>query len=431
MKIIALQAENIKKLVAIEIRPDGNVVEITGKNGQGKTSVLDSIWWALAGAGNVQTAPIRSGQQEARIALDLGELIVLRKFRRKDDGDITTSLVVESGDGARYPSPQKMLDALVGELSFDPLEFTRISPREQYDRLRQFVPGVDFDELDRQAQEAYDRRRSVNRQAHDLRSQAEGIEVPDGTPEQPVNEDELTDRLAEAAQHNADIERQQGKREDAAATAQRLDDEAGEHEREVAELRARAYELEGHATDKRDKAGELRDRLAAAAPLPDPVDTDRLRDELRQAREVNREVGALQHRRDLESQAGALEATAAKLTATIKDVEAVKQKAVREAKMPVDGLGFGDGEILLGEIPFSQASDAEQLEASVAIAMASNPDLRVIRVRDGSLLDEDAMAHLGRMADEHDCQVWIERVDSSGRVGFVLEDGHVRQADPA
>lgn len=48
MKIIALQAENVKRLVAIEIRPDGNLVQITGKNGAGKTSVLDCIWWALA-----------------------------------------------------------------------------------------------------------------------------------------------------------------------------------------------------------------------------------------------------------------------------------------------------------------------------------------------------------------------------------------------
>ena len=57
MKIIALQAENLKRLVAVDIRPDGNLVQITGKNGAGKTSVLDAIWWCLAGTSHIQAAP--------------------------------------------------------------------------------------------------------------------------------------------------------------------------------------------------------------------------------------------------------------------------------------------------------------------------------------------------------------------------------------
>lgn len=49
MKIVSLTAENVKKLTVVEITPAGNLVQITGKNGQGKSSVLDAIWWALAG----------------------------------------------------------------------------------------------------------------------------------------------------------------------------------------------------------------------------------------------------------------------------------------------------------------------------------------------------------------------------------------------
>lgn len=84
MKIISLQAENVKRLTAVTITPDGNLVQITGKNGQGKTSVLDAIWWALEGAANIQAEPIRKGAEEARIRLDLGEYVVTRTFTRKD-----------------------------------------------------------------------------------------------------------------------------------------------------------------------------------------------------------------------------------------------------------------------------------------------------------------------------------------------------------
>ena len=47
MKIVKLTAENFKRLEAVEITPDGNTVLISGRNGQGKSSVLDSILAAL------------------------------------------------------------------------------------------------------------------------------------------------------------------------------------------------------------------------------------------------------------------------------------------------------------------------------------------------------------------------------------------------
>ena len=81
MKIISLTAENIKKLVVVEITPQGNLVEITGKNGAGKTSVLDAIWWALAGASHIQTKPNRTGATNAPRKLYLGEVGVPRTFK--------------------------------------------------------------------------------------------------------------------------------------------------------------------------------------------------------------------------------------------------------------------------------------------------------------------------------------------------------------
>src|SRR2546430_827665 len=86
LKIVKLVAENVKKLSAISITPNGNLVHLTGKNRSGKTSTLDSIWWALTGTRNVQSAPIRTGQEKATIKLDMGELIATRTFKRTDDG---------------------------------------------------------------------------------------------------------------------------------------------------------------------------------------------------------------------------------------------------------------------------------------------------------------------------------------------------------
>jgi len=108
--------------------------------------------------------------------------------------------------------------------------------------------------------------------------------------------------------------------------------------------------------------------------------------------------------------------------------KADRAAAIAKAKLPVEGLGFGEGVVLFNGLPLEQASDAEQLRVSVAIAMAGNSKLRVIRVRDGSLLDESGMKLLAELADANDMQVWVERVDTTGKVGFVIEDGRLRDA---
>ena len=202
MKIVELRAENVKRLTAVQIRPDGNLVEITGRNGQGKTSVLDSIYWALAGTRSHQSKPIRDGADEARIELDLGAMIVKRRFGQADTGNVTTQLTVESAEGARYSSPQKMLDSLLGSLTFDPLAFSRAAPREQWKTLSEFVTGIDFDEVERKNQRDYDARRQVNREAKEQRAAAAAIDVADDAPAEPVVVRQIAEELQKAQAEN-------------------------------------------------------------------------------------------------------------------------------------------------------------------------------------------------------------------------------------
>src|SRR5262245_55130191 len=119
LRIVKLEAANVKRLTAVAIEPDGNLVVIGGKNGAGKSSVLDSIAFALGGKDLLCEEPLRNGTEKGHVSVDLGDLHVRRTFT--PDGGST--LVVANADGARYPSPQKVLDALVGKLCFDPLDF--------------------------------------------------------------------------------------------------------------------------------------------------------------------------------------------------------------------------------------------------------------------------------------------------------------------
>jgi len=127
----------------------------------------------------------------------------------------------------------------------------------------------------------------------------------------------------------------------------------------------------------------------------------------------------------LRKDAVALDAQSEKLSKQIAARETQSNNALKAAKMPVEGLSLA-GRVMFNGLPFEQASDAERLRVSVGIAMAANPSLRVIRIKNGSLLDEDNLALLAKLAHERDYQVWVETVQRGAGPAIVMEDGEVK-----
>jgi len=71
----------------------------------------------------------------------------------------------------------------------------------------------------------------------------------------------------------------------------------------------------------------------------------------------------------------------------------------------------------------------------VAISMALNPTMRVIQIKDGSLLGPKNMEILKQLVKEKEYQLWIERVsdldqyNATGKVGIFIEDGGIVMQD--
>ena len=429
LRIVQLKAENVKKITAVSITPKGSLVEITGRNGAGKTSVLDAIWWAVAGTSNVQAEPIRKGQTKAHIRLDMGEVIVTRTFTKREDGSTGSTIVVENADGARHTSPQKMLDGWLGKLTLDPLEFARMKPKDQFDALKGLVPGYDFEKMAALTAGEFAKRTDINRRAKEAATLAQAIEIPESAPTAKVDEAALVKEIGEVGEFNATIDRRQEGRDNAKAEAAELRLDAqrtrDEIERLKTELAKKIVALEKEAEGYDAQAAEREHKLAGAEPLPEKKSAAEVTARLEKAKADNALVDRAALRKTHLETAAKLEAESAALTKSMADREAAKKAAIAAAKLPVEGIEFGEGMILLNGNPFEQASDAERLRTSIAIAMAGNPRLRVIRVRDGSLLDDDGLKLVAKMAEEHGYQVWLEAVDASGKVGIVIEDGHV------
>lgn len=407
MKIISLRAENVKRLKAVEITPDGNTVVISGRNGQGKSSVLDSIWMALAGASGSKetTRPIRDGEEKATVEVDLGDLIVTRRW-----APAGSTLEVAARDGARYSSPQTLLDGLIGKLAFDPLAFAEQDAKRQLETLLGVVE-LPFDPvaLADQRRGVFDRRTDINRETKALSAQlAAAAAVPDGTPEEEVSVAALMLEL-----HNA---------QDANRARTAAEEKADSARRHLTALQEQLADL----TKMVELAGEtVKREEAALADAPATVDTTPLEEKIAASDATNAAVRALHARRKLEADVAESKKTADELTAELDRIDQVKADGIAAAAMPLEGLSFDEDGVLYQGVPFSQASSAERLRVSIAVAMALNPKIRVIRITDGSLLDTENLQLIEQMAAEHDFQIWIERVDETGKVGVVIEDGQV------
>lgn len=433
MKIIRLQAENFKRLKAVSITPEGQIVQISGKNGQGKSSVLDSIWAALGGADAIPKLPIRKGAEEAIIKLDLGDYVVTRKFKARDDGDFNTSLVIETPDGMRPKSPQTLLNELVGRFTLDPFEFVNMTPKGQFDALKVLVPGLDLDEIKAKNDADYERRTAVNRKAKEASAAAAAIGAKDGKVKR-VDVADITAKIASASEVNDGIQRRAANRQKASESASTFRSTISANLAIIETYRKQIEEINLSiagllaANDEYDRqATELEAKLKAAEPLPDKVDTAKLAEDLAAANAINAEADKQERRDALFQEAERYLAEAKALTEAMEAREEHKRAAIAAAKFPVPGLSLGAEEVLVDGVPFEQAAASQKIRTSVALAMAMNPEIRVLRITEGSLLDNDALKLVADMAKDQDFQIWIEVVSPDGTgTGIIIEDGTVK-----
>lgn len=412
MRLHELRASNFARLTAVTIRPDGAMVPITGANGQGKTSVLRAFWALMKGSAAAPAVAIHGTAEESILFGDLGEFKVTRTIKRDKHGTESWTLKVTDADGVRQTtSPQKLIDSWLGQLAFDPLAMARMDDKARFDLLRPLVKGFDFDAHAVLRKKLFDQRTGANSRANDAAAAAASVVLPPGREPAAIDTTAKVKELTDAQNHNASIERANTGRQQARDAIEAKRDEAEQ-------LRARAASLE-------KSADELEDAFKVAAPPPAVIDTAPIIAELDSAAHVQATRSLFARRAEYEERAATAKKESASLTEQLDAMDATKAAAIEKAKIPVKGLALGDGVVTLNGLPFDQASTMEKIMASAAIGMAQNPTLRVMTIDEASELDSKALAALEKLAEKHDYQILYARVDETGKVGFVIEDGQV------
>ncbi len=462
-RLTRLEVEGFMKCTLVDFPIRRGVTEISGKNKSGKSSTLTALAVFLEGMEVAPKKPINSNSDCCRIRGRIGEMDVIRTISHGKNGKFVTKIQFQPVEGRAYPATQAQLDDLIGEHSLDPLDFLKLDDKGLFKAFQVFVPGFNFAQATLDHKADYDRRTTVNRVADESRAAASLIIVPAGTPDEPVDVAGLVEKLQQAGTENSRTVQRKANRQTQAAKVAQLREEATQLEtnfvsveanirnatdqtveelrRQIAALEERIKKTESDAAlkiindrkwvqelaaAKRKEADDLEVQLVAAGPLPEIVDTVALSEQIKQGNATNEAVKRKAERAKHISTAETYEAESKALTNSIKARQAAQQKAIADANLPIAGLDFADGKVLLNGEPFEQASMAEKLTVALAYTVKRNPELRLAWIRDASLLDDEAFACVERLAEEFDCDVLLETVRPIGKNAVVLEDGRVK-----
>lgn len=422
-RLIALRTENVKRLSAVElVLGEESLFIVGGKNGNGKSSTLDSIAMVLGGKELAPEVPIRRGETEAAIEAEIKcddgvTLIVTRKFRARDTAGYTSTLEVKEKTArgfAKLSGAQGILDAMCSRFTFDPLAFTRMKPADQLATVKEIV-GVNTDALDAAIDLKFRERTEVNRRLKELDAQASSATTHEEVGETEVSVSQLSNQLREAgtANQRADALQRQ------ADTAQQSADRAAS---QIVQLRQQLATLEAEHLRQALLAADATEVAASAGR----VDTAPILHAIEAAESINRKVRDNVAAKLMQSQADDTRKAADQLTSEIEALRQEKMETVANAQWPVEGMGFGEGCVTFNGLPLNQASQAETIKVCCRLGFALTRELPVLLIREGSLLDEDSLAAAEQIAEECGGQIILEKVtNDAGACSVLIVDGKV------
>ena len=414
VKISSLELENVKRVRALSLEPtaDGLTV-IGGGNGQGKTSVLDAIAWALGGNRKRPDRPTRDGSATpAQLRVELSNGIVVE--RKGKNGALT----VTDPEGKR--AGQALLDSFVEELAIDLPRFMSMSDREKADELLGIVGiGDELERLDRDLERARSARLAKGQEKRAKAKVAEDAPWYPEAPEEPVSAADLLAEQQAAQATNMENERIRAAADKAERDHERAVSELSEAERALAAATDRAKTARRAASAASEAAKAAREMADACAD----ADTTDLDARIGEVDRVNEMVRANRERARLQAEAEAAESEYRALDEDCDELQRERVALLEGADMPLDGLSVEDGKLMYNGAAWGEMSGSEQLRVATAIVQRVKPECGFVLVDKLEQMDPSTLREFGEWAQSQGLQVIGTRVATDETCTVIIEDG--------
>ena len=428
VKISALELENVKRIRAVQIVPtkDGLTV-IGGRNGQGKTTVLDAIAWALGGKKYQPDNPTRDGAaMPAKLHVELSNGIVVER-RGKN-----ATLHVTDTTGMR--GTQKLLDEFMSQLALDLPKFLGGTDRDRTNALLATL-GIDqeLSRIDSAIKAEYDRRTFVGKDAKAKRAHATSLPRHDDAPDEPVS-------VAELIQQQQEILARNGENKHKREQVSRLEWELQSTERELTAIDLREQELrrqlDAIADERKQMAAkkyQIKDDLETAHKTADELvdeSTAEIEQSIANIELMNAHVRDNQRKLEAETEAEKLEREYQSITATIEQLRESRVSLLDGAPLPLEGLSVNeDMALTYNGQTWGDMSGSEQLRVATAIVRATKPECGFVLVDKLEQMDSQTLAEFGEWAKSEGLQVIGTRVSTGEECSIIIEDGRVDGQD--
>ena len=410
VKINKLEIENVKRVKAVKLEPTANGLTIIGgRNGQGKTSILDSIAWALGGNKYRPSQAQREGSvlpPSLNITLD-NSLVIKRDGKNSD-----LKVIDPSGNKAG----QQLLNSFVEEFSINLPKFIEANNSDKAKTLLQIIGvGDQLVALEQQENEKYNQRTTIGQIADQKKKFAEEMTYYSDAPKDLVSISDLITQQQAILAKNGENARLRSQRDQLAQLKDNLDTEIDRLIAERADIESKLAIAEKSTLDLHDES------------------TEQLEQNIAQVEQINLKVRA-----NLDKDKAAEDAKNYKdqydgLTSEITEIRKEKTKLLDNADLPLPGLSVAEGELLYNGQKWDNMSGAEQLKVSTAIVRKLNPECGFILVDKLEQFDLETLTEFGKWAETEQLQIIATRVSTGDECSIIITDGYSEEvpAQPA
>ena len=411
VKINALELENVKRIKAVKIDPTQNGLTIIGgDNNQGKTSVLDSIAWALGGDKNKPSNAAREGSTippVLKVTLSNG-IIVERKGKN-------SSLKVTDPSGKK--AGQNLLNSFIEQLALDLPKFMNKTNKEKAEVLLNIIGvGEQLAVYQKQENELYQERLTVGRIADQKAKFAKEQPFFEDAPKDLVSPQDLINQQQAILAQNGENQRKREKVTQYEYQVKTLTDEVARYEQMLnqkkEELNKATYDLSVAKTDALDLLDQS---------------TDELEKNLAEIEETNRKVRANLDKEKAEEEAKGYKSQYDNLTNQIEDVCKQKYDLLNNADLPLPELSIEDNELTYKGKKWDSMSGSDQLRVSTAIVRKLNPDCGFVLLDKLEQMDLRTLTEFNAWLEQEGLQAIATRVSTGDECSVIIEDGYVKE----
>lgn len=415
VKINQLEIENVKRIKAVQLEPsEKGLTVIGGNNNQGKTSVLDTIAWALGGDRYKPSNPTRDGSLvPPRIKLTLSNGLVVERTGKNSTLKVTDPSGLRSG--------QQLLNEFVDEMALNLPKFMAQSNREKADTLLRIIGiGHTLNHLQQQEKELYNQRHTIGQIADQKAKYAKELPFYPDVPMEIVSAFDLIQRQQAILARNGENYRKR-------QLVNKLESIS-------ADLANRIERLHAEMADLEEKYRHNQEDLAIARKSAEQLQdesTAELEQDIANVEKINIKVRSNMDREKAEQDATHYKMQYEALTDKLEEVRKQKRDLLSGAALPLEGLSVEDGELTYHGKKWDGMSASDQLRVSTAIVRSLNPQCGFVLVDKLEQFDIPTLNEFGAWAERNSLQVIATRVSTGSECSIIISDGYSSEPPPS